>query len=241
MCYLAYVQGPSSTIGNGSQAIITGAFAITDPLTLQVVSFIGSSAQACFFIFRSELIWSSVAWSSAQALVNFVMAIIIKYSMKKEAKENIPMYSDRELFVARCIQRAVPLAHDVMQTLTVGADELKPKWRKLARGEAVYAGDFKQSVSLIADGCVRVLLPSDASYLASSGALLGGRALVEDYRNDKIFDESAQALEPCELISWQARDLKLYLNANPDARLAFSVLAASTATVSYLEPADGLA
>ena len=38
------VQGPGALLGNGSQLLITGAFAIQDPLLLNVVSVVGAAA-----------------------------------------------------------------------------------------------------------------------------------------------------------------------------------------------------
>ncbi|KAJ8610010.1 hypothetical protein CTAYLR_006632 [Chrysophaeum taylorii] len=235
-CYLAY-KSPSSTVGNGSQLIITGAFAITDPLTLQVVSFVGSTAQACFFIFRRELIWSSIAWSSAQALVNFVMATYIYYATRRGPKENVPKYSERELFASRCLQRAAPLDHPTLRALAVGDGPLDLDWRRLDRGEHVFAGRFEQTVALVTDGAVRVTRLDGASFDARRGSILGTRALLSNPDFVSLdANEAVQVIDyPCEILSWPAPDLKTYLDTNQDARFAFSVLAASTATQVYLE------
>jgi len=237
LVYLVKVHGPSEVVGNGSQAIITGAFAITDPLTLQIVSFVGSTAQASFFIFRPPLIWSSVAWSSAQAVVNFVMAIVIKRSITRQATEDRPRYSDRELFAARCLQRAAPLDLAVLHALLVGSDQLAPVWRTLARGEDL-ASDGRPALAILTDGAVRVTTSDGLAYDASPGSLLGARAIFDDHLHDA--PERAQALQPSELLAWPATQLAAYLETNQDARFAFSVLAASTATASYLDDTPSL-
>lgn len=240
--YFVYLQGPSSAIGNGSQVIITFAFAINDAFRLQLASFLGALSQTCFFLFRKPRILTSVAWSSAQATVNLCMAAIIKRSTAT-SKENVPLYSDKELFASRCLQRAAPkLDHPAMQILTVGVEDasLQPTWKKLTRGQSMP----KNTVALVTDGSLRVTRSDGISYDATPGSLIGRRQSPTAHlsasktnatkKSPPLVDEQYQAIEPCELISWPTGDLDSYLDTNQDARLAFSVLAASTAADLYL-------
>ena len=54
--FLAYDDGVGSFLGNASQTLVTGAFAIQDPLRLNVVAGVGSLFQILFFVIRDERI-----------------------------------------------------------------------------------------------------------------------------------------------------------------------------------------
>jgi len=279
--YLA-IDDPSSTVGNGSQAVVTMAFAISDPLLLQVASFVGTSSQTMFFVFRPPRIWSSIAWSAAQACLNFSMAVYIFLSKRRLqgggdatqelsfadlVEKNRDTYSERELFAARCLERAGggrPLSVETIRDLLHGKGGFKPRWRTLAEpGHHVHddaAADKGgvRYVSLLTDGVVRVTRLHAPSFDADRGALLGGhlvfaekatpktvRSVDDDQRRRSSYDDEefaydhAVALDaPVELLEWPVDALQAYLEHHPDVRRAFTILLASHACETYLDVFD---
>eukprot|EP00633_Aureoumbra_lagunensis_P002143 CAMPEP_0197300038 /NCGR_PEP_ID=MMETSP0890-20130614/47424_1 /TAXON_ID=44058 ORGANISM="Aureoumbra lagunensis, Strain CCMP1510" /NCGR_SAMPLE_ID=MMETSP0890 /ASSEMBLY_ACC=CAM_ASM_000533 /LENGTH=546 /DNA_ID=CAMNT_0042778663 /DNA_START=449 /DNA_END=2089 /DNA_ORIENTATION=+ len=243
--YMYIVEGPSSAVGNGSQALITGAFAISDPLRLQLVSFVGSTAQASFFIFRYPRIWSSIAWSSTQALVNFCMATYLICRNLHDPMNNGDQhsYTDRELFAARLLERSAPISLQALRSLIVGTDDatLIPVWRTMHEpGDPIPDDNI---VCLVTDGVVRVTRSHAPSFDAHRGALLGGHSLhieniqINITQDDDVrtFDHATALSTPVELLCWNTSQLATFLSRNPDARRAFTILLASHACETYLD------
>ena len=249
--YLA-IDDPSSTVGNGSQAIVTMAFAITDPFWLMVASCAGTSSQTAFFVFRPPRIWSSIAWSAAQACLTLTMAIYIFITTRRkrmvisdEILEQGNNYTERELFAARCLERrsGVKLGHDMLRDLLHGNDILKPRWRILDQGQSLHDEAY---VSLLTDGIVRVTRLHAPSFDASRGALLGGHAVFADSRRPSLVSQTSEdddfdldhavALQgPVELLEWPLDQLKAYLDRHQDPRKIFTILLASHACETYLD------
>ncbi|KAJ1460396.1 hypothetical protein M885DRAFT_612446 [Pelagophyceae sp. CCMP2097] len=245
---LGYKEGPSSLVGNGSQAIITGAFAVVDPVMLQVVSFTGSMLQACFFIFRSERIWSSIAWSSAQALLTGSMALALHCRKRrhKVADEDVERFSERQMFVARRLQRAAKLEPATLSALVRGDAKMRVRWVRLDAAATLDAG----ALTLVCDGSVRCAGPGVA-YDAHRGALVGGEALMARYEREVLMADRGQVsfasgalLETrvlgssAECVQWPLDTLASFLKEHHDAKLAFSALIASGACETYMDSVD---
>ena len=65
---VSWTLPPSSFVGDGSQAVVTLSFALSDALRLQAVSCVGASLQLAFFLSRPPpRIVSSICWSGLQA------------------------------------------------------------------------------------------------------------------------------------------------------------------------------
>ena len=74
------------------------AFAIPDPLPLNVVSMGGAAMQVAFFYFRPEIIWCSVMWSGTQVLMNGTAVYRI---LRRRRRPPATTFGERQLFAAR--------------------------------------------------------------------------------------------------------------------------------------------
>lgn len=247
--FLAYDDGAGSFLGNASQTLVTGAFAIQDPLRLNVVAGCGSLFQILFFAVRSERIWSAIFWSVAQLGLNFY-AIGRLYAAPVQAPH---AFGDKELFVARVLQRAGGLhlsQVDLHQLLLGGSRLPPPAWDDVAAGEVIPTN----RAALLCNGCVVVTRPEDgSSRRAYRGALLHSDvvakrldalppespapALAPSRSFSSVADEpavSCRAAEACEVLNWDVDALVEFLRERRDVRLCVNALIASAKLESYM-------
>ena len=248
----------SSVVGNGSQVLITGSFAIDDMLALFLVSFLGTSLQACFFYFRPPRIWSSFVWSAAQAAATGAASAYLALERYRSAAPPRP-FSDRELFAARVLQRAGGLQIDAqhLAELLAGGDALAPTWDVLAPGELLPS----HRVGLLCDGAAVVTRPEDGSTrVVPPGSLLHGDLLAQhldaapeaaaasprappkrrrSFSPPPVGDvaadlSTATAVDACEVLAWDLAELVAFLGTRRDARLCVNALISSAKLEAYM-------
>ena len=250
--FLAYDDGVGSFLGNASQTLVTGAFAIQDPLRLNVVAGVGSLFQILFFVIRDERIWSAIYWSVAQLGLNF-WAI---YRLYTKPLDSTHVFGDKQLFVARVLQRAGGLhlsPPDLHQLLLGGSLLPPPVWDYLEPGEHIPV----DRAALLCNGSVLVTRPEDgSSRTALRGALLHSDVVAKKLdalpptprdkrpptlvksRSFSSFNEepptTCAAAEPCEVLSWDVDALVEFLRKKRDVRLCVNALIATAKLESYM-------
>ena len=248
------VQGLGELLGNGSQVLITGAFAVSDPLLLNVVALTGAVMQTAFFWFRDVRLWSSIIWSAAQVPINLGAIVYLALERHRNAAPARP-FSDRELFAARVFQRAGGLELDPghLAELLVGGAALAPAWAELAPGDPLPS----HRVGLLCEGAAVVTRPEDGSARrVRRGALLNGDQLAQHLDaippadgparrrsfsptpldSAAAFAELAttEAAAPCEVLTWDLAELVAFLATRRDARLCANALISSMKLAAYM-------
>ena len=253
--FLAYDDGVGSFLGNASQTLVTGAFAIQDPLRLNVVAGVGSLFQILFFVIRDERIWSAIYWSVAQLGLNF-WAIYRLYTKPLDTEH---VFGDKQLFVARVLLQRAGGLHlsppDLHQLLLGGSLLPPPVWDYLEPGEPIPV----DRAALLCNGSVLVTRPEDgSSRTARRGALLHSDVVAKKLdalppsprpslakspplaksRSFSSFAEepptTCAAAEPCEVLSWDVDALVDFLRKKRDVRLCVNALIATAKLESYM-------
>ena len=183
--------------------------------------------QSLFFATRpGDLIWSSIGWAATQALVNLIMMFVF---IRKRGQGDAENFGNKELFLARRLQRAADLQPATLRALVCGESDLSVEWRTFDATDSL--GDF---VSMLCSGSVRCAT-EETLYDAHAGALIGGEGLVVALEGGTAPRLTTQVLGLTETVQWPVAQLAAFLKKNPDARLAFSSLVAAGACETYLD------
>ncbi len=183
------------------------SYSVRDILWLRILTVVGATLLLPYYYLQPEPLWAAIAWNLVFIAINIVW--IAKLTMDRRPVA----FSDDERRLYESALRNMP-ERDASRLFG------RAEWRTVPAGETLQTqGRTVESLALIADGSVRVMLDGELVDTLGTGRFLGAAAYLN--RNaDAAAPVTITTTAPTRMAVWSMRELQAQLTKDTDLEVA---------------------